>query len=78
MPPSKRGRMRRNCWHHQQHHPLQAVSTAVGVVYELPKEWGCSLSTPRSTHRPLTEEDNSKVMEEIPTSRRHHDKTALV
>ena len=56
----------------------RSKGSAVGVVYELPKKWGRSLSTPRSTHRPLTEEDSNKVMEEILTSRRHHDKTALL
>ena len=39
---------------------------------------GGSLIPPRTTHRPLTEGNMTKVMEEIPTSRRHHDKTSLV
>ena len=40
MPPGKRGRTRRTCWTRQQHHPLQAVIGAVGVLYELPKKKG--------------------------------------
>ena len=39
---------------------------------------GGSLIPPRTTHRPLIEGNKTKVMEEIPTSRRHHDKTSLV
>lgn len=77
MPPTPRGRTGRKHWGHQRHHPLQAVSGAVGAVYELPKKGG-SLIPPRTTHRPLTEGNRTKVMEEIPTSRRHHDKTSLV
>ena len=61
----------------QRHHPPKTNSGAVGPVYELPKKWGCSLGTPRPTHRPLTE-DSNKVMEKIPMGRRHHDKTSLV
>ena len=61
----------------QRQHPLQAVSDVVRDVYELPKKGG-SLIPPRTTHRPLTEGNKTKVMEEIPTSRRHHDKTSLV
>ena len=37
----------------QQYHPLQSVSTAVGIVYELPKKWGRSLSTPAFDASPL-------------------------
>ena len=33
----------------QQHHPLQSVNGAVGIVYELPKKRGCSLSTQITT-----------------------------
>jgi len=58
----------------QQNHPLQAIFGPVGVVYELPKKGG-SLIPPRTTHRPLTEGNTTKVMEEIPTSRRHYDQT---
>ena len=58
----------------QQNHPLQAIVGAVGVVYELPKKGG-SLIPPRTTHRPLTEGNTTKVTEEIPTSRRHYDQT---
>ena len=39
---------------------------------------GGSLIPPRTTHRPLTEGNEPKMTEEIPTSRRHHDKTSLV
>ena len=37
-----------------------------------------SLIPPRTTHRPLTEGNELKMTEEIPTGRRHHDKTSLV
>ena len=77
MPPGKRGRTRRTCWTRQQHHPLQAVSGDVGALYELPKKGG-SLIPPRTTHRPLIEGNEPKMTEEIPASRRHHDKTSLV
>ena len=33
---------------------------------------------PSTTHRPLTEGNRTKVMEEIPTGRRRHDKKSLV
>ena len=36
---------------------------------------GGSLIPPRTTHRPLTEGNTTKVTEEIPTSRRHYDQT---
>ena len=39
---------------------------------------GGSLIPPRTTHRPLTEGNESKMTEEIPTGRRHHDKKPLV
>ena len=39
---------------------------------------GGSLIPPRTTHRPLTEGNESKMTGEIPTGRRHHDKTPLV
>ena len=39
---------------------------------------GGSLIPPRTTHRPLTEGNKTKVTEEIPRSRRHHNKTSLV
>ena len=77
MPPTPRGRTRRKHWGHQRHHPLQAISGAVSVVYELPKKREVPPS-PNTTHRPLTEGNEQKMTEEIPTSRRHHDKTSLV
>ena len=61
----------------QQNHPLQVILGAMGVIYELPKKGG-SLIPPHTTHRPLTEGNGSKVMEEIPMDRRHHDKTSVV
>ena len=68
--------MRRKCWRGiQPNHPLQAVSGAVGAVYELPKK-GAVPPAPNSTHRPLTEGNRNNVTEEIPTSRRHYDQTA--
>ena len=78
MPPVKRGLMRRKCWRGiQQYNPLLRKGGAVGRVYELPKKGG-SLIPPRTTHRPLTEGNNTNVTEEIPTSRRHHDKASLL
>ena len=74
VPPATRGRTRRKRWGYQRHHPLQAVSGAVGAVYELPKKRGVPPPL-SSTHRPLTEGNESKMTEEIPTSRRHYDQT---
>ena len=62
----------------QQHHPLQTVSGDVGALYELPKKRSGPYPLPSPTHRPLTEGNRTKVMEEIPTGRRHHDKTTLL
>ena len=42
------------------------------------KKKGGSLIPPRTTHRPLTEGNESKMTEEIPTGRRRHDKKSLV
>ena len=39
---------------------------------------GGSLIPPRTTHRPLTEGNEMKMTEEIPTGRRRHDKKSLV
>ena len=75
MPPGKRGRTRRTCWTRQQHHPLQAVSGDVGALYELPKKRSGPYPPPSSKHRPLTEGNTTKVMEDIPTSRRYYDQT---
>ena len=77
LQPEARGRTRRKRWGYRRHHPLQAVSDAVGAVYELPKKGG-SLIPLRTTHRPLTEGNESKMTEEIPTGRRRHDKKSLV
>ena len=41
--------------HSQRHHPLKAVSGAVGAVYELPKKRGVPPPL-SSTHCPFTEE----------------------
>ena len=59
----------------QRYHPLQAVRDAVGAVYELPKKRSGPYPPPSSKHRPLTEGNTTKVMEEIPTSRRYYDQT---
>ena len=74
MPPETRGRTRRKRWGYQRNHPPQAVSGVVGAVYELPKK-GAVPPAPSSTHRPLTEGNENKVTEEIPTGRRHYDQT---
>ena len=71
MPPLK-GTYASKVLSFQRTHPLETTSAAVGAVYELPKKGG-SLTPPRTTHRPLTEGNTTKVMEEIPTSRRHYD-----
>ena len=76
MPPLK-GTYASKVLASQQHHLLQAVSDAVGPVYELPKKGG-SLIPPRTTHRPLTGGNSPKMTEEIPTGRRRHDKKSLV
>ena len=57
--------------------PLQAVSMTWAPFTNCQKKGG-SLIPPRTTHRPLTEGNEPKMTEEIPTSRRHHDKTSLV
>ena len=59
----------------QRYHPLQAVRDAVGAVYELPKKRSGPYPPLSSKHRPLTEGNTTKVMEEIPTSRRYYDQT---
>ena len=74
MPPATRGRTRRKRWGYQRHHPLQAVSGAVGAVYELPKKRGVPPPL-SSTHHPLAKGSNRRVTEEIPTSRRRYDQT---
>ena len=63
MPPGKRGRTRRTCWTRQQHHPLQAVSGDVGVVYELPKKRRVPNPSPydaSSPHRRERDEDDGR------------------
>ena len=47
MPPINKGTNASKVLASQPHHPLQSDFGAVGIVYELPKKWGCSLSTPR-------------------------------
>ena len=42
------------------------------------KKKGGSLIPPRTTHRPLTKGNESKMTEEILTGRRRHDKKSLV
>jgi len=37
----------------QRHHTLQSVCGGVGMVYELPKIWPCSLSPPKFDASPL-------------------------
>ena len=45
MPPINKGTNASRVLASQRHHPLQSVSGAVGIVYELPKKGRCSLST---------------------------------
>ena len=71
--------MRRKCWRGiQQYNPLKAPTGAVGVVYELPeKRRG---PTPSLVRRitPSPKGSGFMVIEEIPRSRRYHDKTSLL
>ena len=60
MPSTNKGTNASKVLASQQHHPLQSIRGAVGIVYELPKngrgEGEGSLSTLRATHRHFTEE----------------------
>ena len=47
MPPINKGTNASKVLASQPHHPLQPACGAVGIVYELPKKGGCSLSPPR-------------------------------
>ena len=73
MPPL-RGRMRRRCCHSSDI-TLFRQSGMPWVPFTKRQKKGGSLIPPRTTHRPLTEGNTTKVMEEIPTSRRHYDQT---
>ena len=42
MPPINKGTNASKVLASQRNHPLQSVCGAVGIVYELPKKWGCS------------------------------------
>ena len=75
MPPLK-GTYASKVLSFQRNHPLKTNGGAVGAVTNCQKKGG-SLIPPRTTHRPLTEGNEPKMTEEIPTSRRHHDKTSL-
>ena len=44
MPPINKGTNASKLLASQRTHPLQSVCGAVGIVYELPKKWECSLS----------------------------------
>ena len=76
MPPL-RGRMRRRCCHSSDT-TLFRQSAMPWVPFTNCQKKGGSLIPPRTTHRPLTKGNKLKMTEEIPTSRRHHDKTSLV
>ena len=78
MPPATRGRTRRKRWGYQRHHPLQAVRGAVGAVYELPKKSRGPTLCPNDAFVPSPKGNGTNLMEEIPTGRRHHDKTSLL
>ena len=77
MPPRKRGRMRRRCCHSIDTTLFRQSAMSWVTFTNCQKKVG-SLIPPRTTHRPLTEGNEPKMTEEIPTSRRHHDKTSLV
>ena len=75
MPPINKGSNASKVLASQRHHPLQSVSTAVGIVYELPKKWGRSLSTPAFDASPLHRRSIQTMTWGSATGRRHHDKT---
>ena len=54
MPPINKGSNASKVLASQRHHPLQSVSGAVGIVYELPKKGRCSLSTQMATRGSAT------------------------
>ena len=53
MPPISKGMNASKVLVSQPHQPLQSVSGAVGIVYELPKKGGGCLSTPAFDASPL-------------------------
>ena len=53
MPPINKGTNASKVLASQRDHPLQSACGAVGIVYELPKKGGCSLSTPAFDASPL-------------------------
>ena len=75
MPPINKGTNASMVLASQRHHPLQSVSTVVGIVYELPKKWGRSLSTPAFDASPLHRRSIQIMTWGSATGRRHHDKT---
>ena len=75
MPPIAKGTNASKVLVSQRYHPLQSVSTAVGIVDELPKKWGSSLSTPAFDASPLHRRSIQTMTWGSATGRRHHDKT---
>ena len=75
MPPIKKRTNASKVLATQQYHPLRTVSTAVGIVYELPKKWGHSQSTPAFDASPPHRRSIQILTWGSATGRRHHDKT---
>ena len=75
MPPVNKGTNESKVLASQRYQPLQSVSTAVRIVYELPKKWGRSLSTPTFDASPLHRRSLQTMTWGSATGRRHHDKT---
>jgi len=75
MPPINKGTNASKVLATQPHQPLKSVAAAVGIVYELPKKWGCSLSTPAFDASPLHRRSIRMMKWGSATGRRHHDKT---
>ena len=75
MPPINKGTNASKVLASQPHHPLQSACGAVGIVYELPKKRGCSLSTPAFDASPLHRRSTRSMTWGSATSRHRHDKT---
>tara|TARA_B100002051_G_scaffold76597_1_gene73141 strand:- start:1554 stop:1793 length:240 start_codon:yes stop_codon:yes gene_type:complete len=74
MPPINNGTNASKLLASQQHHPLQSVSGAVGIVYEMPKKMGVFPKPPALDASPLRGRSTQKMTWCSATGRRHHDK----
>ena len=72
-----RGRIRRKYWRPSRT-TLFRQSAVPWASFTNCQKKGAVPPAPSTTHRPLTEGNRTKVMEEIPTGRRRHDKKSLV